>query len=62
MKLIVTVWEDAAKIFSRYLPIKAAISLFDDACGQVPLILPKKEEQKSLTLRLHSFQDGVECF
>jgi len=55
MKYVVTVLEDVAGISSTYLPIKAAISLLMDACDQVPLMLPKMQDQKLLTLRSHSF-------
>jgi len=37
-------------ISCTYLPIKAALSLFLDACDEVPLILPKMEDQKLLML------------
>ena len=46
MKLAVTVPEDMVGIFHTYLLIKAAISLFMDACDQAPLILPKMEDPK----------------
>jgi len=40
----------------------SAISLFVNACIQVPLILPKKQVQKSLTLRWRSFSRwGTGC-
>jgi len=48
--LVITVQEDVAEISRTYLPIKAAISLFIEDGDQVPLILQKKHEQKSLTL------------
>jgi len=50
-------------IFCIYVPIKAAISLFMDACDHAPLILPKMEDPKMLTLRCHSFSSrGREHF
>jgi len=55
MKEIVTVREYVAEISHTYLPIKAIIFLFIDACCQVPLILLKKKEQKSLRLHGHFF-------
>jgi len=58
MKSIVTVQEDAAEISRTYLPIQAAILVFIDVCGQVPQILPKMHEHKSLTL---TFKMGREC-
>jgi hypothetical protein len=39
-----------ARISRSYLPIKAAISFFMDAFDQAPLILPKMQDQISLTL------------
>jgi hypothetical protein len=50
MKSIIVVSVDAVEISFTYFPIQAAICLFMYACGQVPLILPKMPEQKSLTL------------
>jgi hypothetical protein len=50
MKFVVTVQEDAAEISRTYWPVMAVISLFMNACDKVPLILPKKQEPKSLTL------------
>jgi len=50
MKWVVTVPEDVARISRTYLPIKAAMSFFMDACDQAPLILPKMQDQISLTL------------
>ena len=61
MKEVVTVPEDVARISHTYLPIKASISIFMDACDQGPLILPKMQDQISLTLCWRSvdayFQD-----
>jgi len=39
-----------ARISRTYLPIKAAISFYMDACDQAPHILPKMQDQISLTL------------
>jgi hypothetical protein len=50
MKYVITVPEDVVGTSHTYLPIKAAISIFMDACDEVPLIFPKMQEQKSLTL------------
>jgi hypothetical protein len=55
MKCAVTVIEDVAGIFCTYLPIMAAIFLYMDACDEVPLILPKMEDPKSLTICGHTF-------
>jgi len=41
MKYVDTVLEDVAGISRAYLPMKAAISLFMDACDYVPLMLLK---------------------
>ena len=49
-KIFVTVPEDMAAISHTHLPIKAAISSFLDTSDQVPLILPKMQDQKSSTL------------
>jgi len=54
MTYVVTVPEDVAGISHTYRPIKAAISLFMDAHDQAPLILPKLQDQYSLTLRCPS--------
>ena len=66
MKWVVTVPDDVAEIFCTFLPITAAISLFMDACDQVPLIIPKMQDPKSLTLRLRSFswcaRERFACF
>jgi len=43
-----------ARISRTYLHIKAAISFFMDAFDQAPLILPKMQDQISLTLCWHS--------
>jgi hypothetical protein len=50
MKKVVTVPEDVARIYCTYLLIKAALSFFIDACDQAPLILPKMQDQISMTL------------
>jgi len=55
MKSVVTVPEDVAWISHTYLHIKAAISFFMDACNQAPLIVPKMQDQKLLTLCWRSF-------
>jgi len=55
MKYIVTVREDVLGIFRTYLSIDAAISLFMDASDYVSLILPKRQEQKLLTIHRCSF-------
>ena len=55
MKSVVTVPEDVVGISHTYLPIKAAISVFMDACDQSPLIIRKMPQQKSLTLCKRSF-------
>jgi len=44
-----------ARIYCTYLPTQAAISFFMDACDQAPLILPKMQDQISLTLCWRSF-------
>jgi hypothetical protein len=44
-----------ARISRTYLPIKAVISFFMDACDRAQLILPKMQEQDSLTLCWRSF-------
>jgi hypothetical protein len=49
MKSVVTVWEAVVEIYLVYLPIKAAKSLFMDACDSMQLILLKMQEQKLLT-------------
>jgi len=59
MKYFVTVPEDVARTSHTYLPIKAAISFFMDVCDQAPLILPKMQDQISLTLCWRYFQDVV---
>ena len=45
MRYVDTVLEDVAGISHTYLAIKAAISLFMEACDQAPLILPKMQNQ-----------------
>ena len=50
MKYVVTVPEDVSGISRTYLPIRASIRLFIDACDQAPLIIPTMEDQKSLML------------
>jgi hypothetical protein len=50
MKYVITVPEDVVGTSHTYLLIKAAISMFIDACDEVPLIFPKMQEQKLLTL------------
>jgi len=50
MKYVVTVPEIVAGISRTYLPIKAAMCCFMDARDQAPLILPKLQDQISLTL------------
>jgi hypothetical protein len=42
--------EDVTGILRPYLPTEAAIFLFMNAGDQAPLILPKMQESKSLTL------------
>jgi len=42
-------------IYLAYQPMEAAKSLFIDAYGIAPLILPKMQDQKSLMLRWCSF-------
>jgi len=55
MKWVIARLEDLAGIFHTYLPIKAAISLFMDACDQALLIVPKMEDPNWLTLHWRSF-------
>jgi len=58
MKYVVTVWEDMTGISLTYLPIKAGISFFMDACDQMPLILQKRQEKNWWPSVSTHFQDG----
>jgi len=58
MKYVVTVPEDVAGISRTYLPIRASIRLFIDACDPAPLIILTMEDQKSLMLCWHSYWGG----
>jgi hypothetical protein len=48
-----------ARISHTYLPIKAGTSFLMDSCNQAPLMLPKMQDQISLTLFDVHFQDVV---
>ena len=45
MIYVVTVPEDVAGISRTYVPITAAISLFMDACDEMPLIFQQMQDQ-----------------
>ena len=47
---VVTVPEDVARISRTYMPVKAVISFVMNICDHPPHILPKMQDQISLTL------------
>jgi len=55
MTYVVTDPEDVAGISRTHLAIKADIFLFMEACDQAPFILPKMQDQYSLTLHWRWF-------
>ena len=55
LKSVVTVPEAVAGISHTYMHIITAMTLFKNTCDQATLILPKRQDQKSLMLGASTF-------